>query len=375
MAQQAQEYSAIGVTKRADFDPNTLQWFAVRLTNGEVIAELPDLQCAKLSIRMEEISTAEATLPWDNRPKNWLEATKPYAVALLLVHYPVVQWGGIIVKRERSLGGKGLTLSLATFEHYLDSVYIGSKNFRATSQTEIVNQLVTSNLANHRILFGTDITRSTITRDREYTSDQDKTVLSALQELSNVIGGPEWYTEWRFDATSGAYAPVVVCADHIGSAEPITSFDDTVMSDFTVTEDYSGGYGANRVKATSTAEGGSRPESDWQTSSDTSRPLIERKYSPSTSITNKSTLNSHARQELLAIQDGTTTIAFSAALLTAPRIGTEWNLGDMVGWDLFDAATYFPDFLSGQARIIGYDLDFSGAWKLTPIIQAEREAD
>ena len=74
----------------ADFsNVDDLQWLAVSLVDGHVIAELPDLQVNKMSYRMEEMTSTTGELPWENIPDNWRDATKPYAIAILLVQYPI----------------------------------------------------------------------------------------------------------------------------------------------------------------------------------------------------------------------------------------------------------------------------------------------
>lgn len=349
------------------------QWLAVELVSGEPIAELPDLQVSKLSIRMEEITDCDAQLPYDNRPVNWLDATAPYKVALLLVHNNVVLWGGIVIKRERSLGGSSVSLTLATVEHYLDSVYITTANYSQLEQTIIIQNLV-GMTAGHRFPISCTAYASSIKRDRNYTADQDKSVLSAMQELSKVINGPEWVSGWQVNDDGETYSPLIVAGDHIGSSTPVTTFDSTVLDSFTVLEDYSTGYGANRVQASSTAEGEVKPTSSWHSSEDASRPLIEYKYTPSTSIVNTAVLDQHAQQKLVELQDGTTTVSFSASLMDAPQLDSDWKVGDVIEYDVSDDTGQFPDFHHGLLRIIGYDLDFQGAWILTPALRPTDQA-
>ena len=109
---------------RVLWDTSGFQFLAVSLTGGTVLAEFPDLQISKLSYRFEETTSGTVTLPWRNIPSNWVEATLPYGVAILLVRGSTVLWGGIVVKRERTLQGSGLSLTVVTVEHYLDSVYV-----------------------------------------------------------------------------------------------------------------------------------------------------------------------------------------------------------------------------------------------------------
>ncbi|QHJ85201.1 MAG: hypothetical protein [Caudoviricetes sp.] len=351
------------------WDDSVIQWLAVEIVSGQVIGELPDLQASTLSVRMEDITSTEAQLPYDKAPDNWLELTTPYKIALILVRDHIPQWGGIIIKRTRVIRGKSIQLTLTSIEHYLDSVYITDKTYKQASQTAIAAGLAHMT-DDHRFGLLVEMADSPTLRDRTYTADQDKTVLSALQELSNVIGGPEFYTSWRLADDGMTYHPVISIADHIGSSEQVTTFDASIMADFQVLEDYSTGYGANRVKATSTADGTARPESYWYyDTSDNGRPFVEYKYSPSSSIINVGVLNDHARSKLLELRYGTTTISFTAALLEAPRLGVDWSVGDIVGYDVSDDIGQYPDYQNGKMRVIGYDLDFQNAWILSLVLR------
>lgn len=346
------------------------QFLAVSLVDGTVLAELPNLQLTRLSYRFEEVTRETAVLPWYGICRNWDEATMPYQVAVLLVRNEIVLWGGIVVKRERSLESKGVILTMATVEHYLDSVFVGNHSYVDRDQCDIVKDLVASTIDGHRFNLQVETSSSRVRRDRSYSAESDKTLLSVLQELANVLNGPEWCTMWR-KLDDGRYQPVLKVADHIGSSTVVTTFDENVMTSFTVTEDYTSGYGANCVMAVSTADAGDRPQSDAMTVSQPHRPVVEYVFQPSSSITNKTTLNSHAQSTLLQIADGTKTIKMGLALLAAPVIYREWQPGDLISWDVADEGGFFTGFSKGSARIIGYEIDFTGVWTITPTLQDE----
>lgn len=346
------------------------QFLAVSVVDGTVLAELPELQLTRLSYRFEESTSETAVLPWHNICRNWDEATIPYQVAVLLVRGETVLWGGIVVKRERSLEGEGITLTLATVEHYLDSVHVGNHSYSNRDQCDIVKDLVTSMLASHRFNLLVEASPSSIRRDRNYDAESDKTLLSTLQELANVLNGPEWCTMWR-RLDDGRYTPVLKVADRIGSSTVATTFDESVMTSFTVTEDYTNGYGANWVLAVSTADASERPQSDVMTVEQPNRPVVEHVFQPSSSITNKETLNAHAQSTLLQMMDGTRTIKMGLSMLTAPMIYQEWQPGDLISWNIDDSRGFFTGFSKGAARIVGYEIDFTGVWTITPVLQDE----
>lgn len=343
------------------------QWLAVSLTSGFVLAEFPDLQATRLSYRFEETTSGTMMLPWRNIPSNWDEATVPYGVAILLVRGGTVLWGGIVVKRERTLQDGGLSLTLATVEHYFDSVYVKDHTYSNRDQCEIVEDLVSTTFNDHRFTLLVEASPSSVRRDRTYEESSDKTLLSVLQELSNVQDGPEWCTAWRVD--DGRYLPVLTVADRIGSTTPVTTFDESVMTSFRVLEDYTTGYGANMVVAVGSATGEDQLRSDEMMAEQSYRPVVEHVVRPSSSITLKKTLDAHASSALRQLRDGTNTIDMTLSLMAAPVVYEEWMPGDVVAWTVADDGGRFTGFDHGEARVVGYDIDFSGVWTITPVLQ------
>lgn len=343
------------------------QFLAVSLSSGLVLAEFPDLQVSKLSYRFEETTSETVTLPWRNIPSNWNEATLPYGVAILLVRDSTVLWGGIVVKRERTLQDGELSLTLATVEHYFDSVYVKDHVYSNRDQCEIVKDLVSSTLKDHRFAIDVEASTSTVRRDRTYDESSDKTLLSVLQELSNVQNGPEWCTYWK--AVNGGYRPVLTVADRIGSVDPVTTFDESIMTSFEVLEDYTAGYGANSVVAVGSSTDEKQLRSDVMVADQSYRPVVEYVVRPSSSITRKETLNAHASSTLEQLRDGTNTIDMTLSLMAAPMIYEEWKPGDVISWSIADDSGRFDGFDYGEARIVGYEIDFSGAWTIAPVLR------
>lgn len=352
---------------RVVWDTAGFQFLAVSLTSGTVLAEFPGLQVSELSYRFEEITSETVMLPWRDIPSNWGESTTPYGVAILLVRGSTVLWGGIVVKRERTLQGEGLSLTVATVEHYLDSVYVKDHVYSNRDQCEIVKDLVSTTLSGHRFMLSVEASPSRVHRDRTYEESSDKTLLSALQELSNVQNGPEWCTSWRI--VDGGYMPVLTVADRIGSVTPVTTFDESVMTSFKVLEDYSSGYGANMVWAVGSTSGEGQLRSDVMVADQSYRPVVEHVVRPSSSITQKETLNAHASSALRQLRDGTNTLSMTLSLLAAPIVYEEWKPGDAVAWTVADDDGRFAGFDHGEARVVGYDIDFSGVWTITPVLQ------
>lgn len=354
-------------SSRVLWDTAGFQFLAVSLTSGIVLEEFPDLKISKFSYRFEETTSETVMLPWRNIPSNWVEATIPYGTAILLVHGSTVLWGGIVVKRERSFESEGMSLTLATVEHYLDSVYVGDHSYSNRDQCEIVSDLVSTTLEGHRFGIEVESAPSRVRRDRTYARSSDKTLLSILQELSNVQNGPEWCTAWKAD--SGRYVPVLTVADRIGSLTPVTTFDESVMTSFKVLEDYTAGYGANMVVAVGSTQSEDQLRSDVMIADQSYRPVVEHVVRPSSSITLKETLNAHASSALRQLQDGTNTVNMTLSLMAAPIVYEEWKPGDVVAWAIADDSGRFSGFDHGEARVVGYDVEFNGVWTITPVLQ------
>lgn len=360
--------SSRSVGGSALWDTTGFQFLSVSLTNGTVLAEFPDLQVSKFSYRFEEKTSETVTIPWRNIPSNWNEATIPYGTAIVLVGGLTVLWGGIVVKRERDLQARGLALTLATVEHYLDNVYVKDCSYAKRDQCEIVKDLVSTTLTGHRFTFLTNVASSKILRDRTYEEDSEKTLLSALQDLSNVQDGPEWCTSWQA-VDGGRYLPVLTVADRIGSVTPVTTFDESVMTSFRIVEDYTTGFGANVVVAVGDSSGEDRLRSDVMTVEQSYRPVVEHVVRAPDSITQKDTLNAHAMSTLQQLHDGTNTVDMTLDLMAAPVVYRDWKPGDVVAWDITDDSGRLEGFDHGEARVVGYDIDFSGSWTVTPVLQ------
>lgn len=352
---------------RVVWDTAGFRFLAVSLSDGIVLAEFSGLQVSKLSYRFEEATSETMVIPWRNIPSNWGEATIPYGVAVLLVRGSTVLWGGIVVKRERTLQGSGLSLTLATVEHYFDSVYVRDHVYSNRDQCEIVKDLVSSTLKDHRFMLSVEVSPSSVRRDRTYEESSDKTLLSVLQELSNVRNGPEWCTSWR--VVDGRYLPVLTVADRIGSVTPVTTFDESVMTSFKIVEDYTSGYGANVVWAVGDTTGEGQLRSDMMVAEQSYRPVVEHVVRPSSSITQRETLNAYASSALAQLGDGTNTMSMTLSLLAAPIVYEGWRPGDVVAWTVSDDDGRFAGFDHGEARVVGYDIDFSGVWTITPVLQ------
>lgn len=352
----------------------TLSWVACEARTGRVIVDLPDLFVERVGAVLGTYQTAPASLPVVTAPENWLRATLPGGSLLVLLDDEVPVWGAAIRRRVRTAGDEA-ALSLATPEaFYLGSRYVGDVTYTAEAQgalvADLVDQFVLDGTVPMRVeIVGTDAT----TRDRTYTATQHKTVLAALIELAGVQGGPEFTVGWERDEDAGVvrYRPVLYVGDRIGSPVPAglgpaATFElPGPVSSVEFVEDFGEGKGANSVTAYSSGSGEAVPAAT-ATVTDADRPTIEYHWSPSTSITETGTLASHAARAVAAMAAGARSLSLTAVQSEAPRLGTDWWIGDDVGYGV--TAPAFPDGLSGVARALGWELTFPRPGQSSPVM-------
>lgn len=349
----------------------TPNYISVDINTGAIIADLPDLiMQGALPQTLMRYESQTAQLPLDTAPANWRTATRDYSAVIVCLADDAVTplWGGIITDRTTDESAH-VALSLATMEAYMDRRYVGDHTFTATDQNSIVTSLVNAHMGGANGVpvrvqvvgsAGQSITRT-------YLDADDKTLYSCLTDLSAIIGGPEWTVGW--EVNGNLYTPVLYVGNRIGA--PVTAglganavFNmPGPVNKAQLVESYASGNGANDVMATSSGTGGARPQSAHQTNGYFGRPIVENRFSPSTSITDVSTLTAHAQRALAATQNGSVALTITSARQDAPMVGQDWNLGDDIGFDLTSMA--WPEGLVGTARAIGWQLDDN---TITPIL-------
>lgn len=360
-------------------------WVACEARTGLVIADLPDLDCGKVSASIGAYTTTSATLPYpgpDNTtPENWDRATQGGASYLVLLDDVTDQamQGYLIGKRVADETPLLALQNLVSLEAYFDRRFIGDQTFAKAGQNAIVAAIVAAYVTvgtNGGIPFrvlNLDGAPGTL-RDRTYTDISDKTVYSVLTELMGVIGGPEWTVTWESKYVGGQrfITPVLQVGTRIGvdplaGLAPAATFDmPGNLTQFTYTEDWTSQGGATDILATSTASADSRPQSTHVVVADPSRPTLEWRFTPSTSITDVATLQQHATSEAAIIGGGVNALALTADAEDAPRLGVDWSIGDTVGWDI--TTPRFPSGFRGTARAVGWELTLGDVDLIAPII-------
>lgn len=343
----------------------TLSWVAVNVNNGQMIADLPELTLrGTFGCTMMRYETQAASLPALSAPPNWRQATRPGAVWLVCLDDDGTTplWGGMVIDRETDHTGQ-VQLALATPEAYFDRRFVGDRTYTGTAQNLIAKDLVEAYVktaAMAGIAIRVQVVGGNGTpRDRSYKAVEDKTVYSVLGDLAGVIGGPEWTVGW--ENVNNLITPVFYVGNRIGVPAPsglgpaAQFYLPGSVSSASVKESYTSQLGANRVIAVSSGVDDARPQSSQKSNTTDLRPSFEYRWSPSTSITDTSTLDAHADRALAAMKDGGLGLEITANRAEAPKLGRDWSIGDDIGFDLISPA--WPDGIYGVGRCVGWRMD------------------
>lgn len=360
-------------------------WLGCDLVTGGIIAELPDLSGSVERVIGEATSSQiRAPVPTGGTGRLPVElvkqATQPGRTMVVAVVNDLPAWAGIVMRRDR---GSDATISLACAspEAYLDRRFVGDHTFTGVDEATIAAGLVRDAQV-EGIRLEVDAPETGTTRDRSYFAKDDATVLDRMQELSDVEGGPEWTIDldWT-DDTHRAVRKVFRLRQRLGRVTGGAIFETTAASVFssagaseavyTLAEDYTDGKGANHVVATAPGQGEDRPQSIAVRAEDLIAggwPRYERRFQPSTSITDPQTLFLHAQRELRRRRRGARVWSLDVRWDAAPRYGVDWILGDLVAWNVIGHGD--PDGISGQGRIIGWTMEMP-AGRMTPKLLQE----
>jgi hypothetical protein len=371
-------------------------WLATKARTGEIITDLPLLAVDKVKCSVGRYETTSATLPIATKyaTPEWERAVRANAVHLILLQdnpddpahgIPLV---GYRITSDARTEGDTVPLDLATIDSYLDSRYVGDETFTAAGQNSIVTSLVNEYVKDggsgkNGIPIRVQQTTAGVgkLRTKTYEDADDKTLYSVLQELAGIIDGPEWYIGWEWQTNPERLTPVLYVGDRVGRPipdgyGPAATFEmPGPVTSFKLGRDYKQGRGANDVMATSSGGDGPRPQSQHLAFDDPDQPTVEFRFTPSTSISNISTLNDHAATALAAIKSGSVSLEMSAVAANAPKLGIDWGLGDDVGFVIGgldpqgrETVPSVRGGIQGTARVAGWELTLGDTPIITPIL-------
>lgn len=359
-----------------------LSWVGVSLLTGRIIADLPGIELtAPIGVTIGQVETTTVILHLDAHTNaDWPAATLPGGAALIAYtgdpSAPTVVYGGIVMQRIRDTTAS-VTLSLHTVEEYLGACYVGDYTATSVNQDTIVAGLMGFATGPNQVPFSLVHlpNASTFLQTVAYAASDQVTVLSALQALSALSGGPEWTIVWSWNLAAATITPTFVYGARIGSAvNPGAQPNVTVeladlLSGSSITEDYTPGYGANSVTAVGApppnAVSNSVPSVTVVSANLGGRPLWAYSYQPDSTVSDLGILSDYAQQAQRQMSNGVQPLQLSIAHdLPGKTLGVDWGLGDDMGWHLSGIA--YPTPVSGVGRCIGYQVDYS---TITPVLQ------
>ena len=349
-----------------------LAWYGCDLRSGRIAEELRSFQGGALSRKLGASTSMSGTLTVAGAPSGWPEATDPGRTLLVAVDTAtgVPLWAGITLNRQ---GGSKSTVSLtaATAEIYLDRRYPGDYTATGVDQTAVMAALVTAALTGGPpLVLDTTDTGTAVTT---HTDSEDRTILSGIQEVAGMDGGPEWTIEPRWaDAAQTRFELVLQIAPTIGtiSSLPAAVFDmPGCVADYTLTESYEKGSGATRVIARGERSSDVRSSSAVHTADDllaNSWALWEERFTPASGITDTAQLDRHAAAALALMGTGSRAWALETVASQAPRLGVDWILGDSIRVQVTESPRH-PDGIETIARAYAWSLDV-GSNQLIPTL-------
>jgi hypothetical protein len=356
--------------------PVELAWYGCDFKSGGIIAELPALTPSQpLSRKLGTYTTSAASLPLAGAATGWDEATTPGLCMLVavdtLTNTPI--WSGVVSTRT---GGSADTvdLQLVTPERYLDSRYTGDVVMVQQDQASVMAAVFNSSFTDGPC-FVLDAPPIGTLMDYTVADTDDKTDLSAAQELMAMAGGPEFSIDVAWNAAHNGFVLPLRVRAAIGTqtSMPEGTFDfPGAVSSYSLTESYEQGKGANVIIARGEGEGTSRLTSAAYSAAD----LIAAgwcrwvyRYTPAQGVTDPAQLNSHAAAALALMKLGSQVWTLQSTASRAPRLGRDWQLGDTVKLAV-ERSPRHPPGTEVVARAWSWQLD-PAADTLTPILVQE----
>lgn len=370
--------------------PVRYSFLATDFKTGVVLADLPELIVPSFKTTMGRYEAITAELPLATAPDDWERFTLHGGAVINLISQnvdtygnllgpPIPIGGAVIVSRKRT-HGETVQLSLATLEAYFDRRMVGDEAYVSVDQNLVVQDLIQTYVESGpnggpdfrvEILGGAGPVIS-----KEYKGKDDKSIYSILTDLMSDMGGPEWYIGWEWKTDPQRITPVVYVGSRIGNPvqpgmSPLTTFEmPGSILEFEYVEDYSSDYGANSVTAVSSGQGDTRPESDEHSYEDSFRPTFEYVWSPATSITDISQLNSYASGALESMKDGSAALSLSISGYSGPQLGVDWSIGDDVGFQIGGREELdIVDEDGFVAPLLGMHVDSDGFYSPGPLIE------
>ena len=332
-----------------------IRWVSFERT-GRAITELPGARLSgSISHIMGRADAATLQIPITDRlPPLWEVATQPLRAVLAAIVESrggtYVIWGGWIDKRTYGSGDL-IELGLQPAEGWLARNYITAGEYKNLPYTQIARKIGLDRLVQE--FSGSVEELPGRYGDRTYTSDQDMTCLTGLQNLMASRGGCEFTTRWSL-SEGGSLEFTAIVADMIG-----TLSNPRLLSrgKWSMVEDYTDGKGATIFTGTANREGDERYMYTLQAEIylGANYLIIERRWAPDTGSKTPEIINGYVLDAMERQRNGT--ISYSVELNIDDCIPTrDFDIGNQIEIDLYN-----PDLpevnRTLRSRLLGWVAD------------------
>ena len=339
-----------------------IHWAAYDPRTGDVLEDLPGLRItSSISQIIGRGDAVTAALPITDRlTDRWRTATTPKRVVIAGIHDPggpnpadaTVLWAGWVDHREYGSGPE-IVLRLQPPEEWLARNYIAAQAHTQQPGTAIMRSLGLDRVAAQ--FHGDVIERvSSKLHDRTYTDDQDKTCLSAMQDLMRIIDGVEFALTWRID-DDGRLCLVATTAQKLGRRATLEQPAGVLLdrAEWSLAED----AGSTIWTGVATREGDERVAVTRRADHLISQGYLEleRRWQPDTGSVSESIIAGYVDAARTAEQDGISALDITVHLDDVMP-GRDIGLGDDVVVELTN-----PDLpgveISTTLRLLGWVAD------------------
>lgn len=363
-----------------------LQWIAVDMVSTRVLEELATFE-PDYPIRhtLGDVDTITGTLYLDDAPPDWQNVVR--AGASVLVAYDdaddalPIQWAGYITLTQPQLASDSVKVSLSTLEGYLARRFVPDFTYAAGTGvyqviTDMVNRWIAGGVGSIPGAFiythKPNGDGPALPNDLVLQNSDNATVLDRINALLGQYGG-EFTITWAWYPGNEYIVPTLYVGDRVGAvvqagmAPSVTFESPGAATDVQLPTDYSDGSGANVVTAYSSGSGSVTPYAPPVTAPPDGRPAFEYRYQPEPSQPDTDVLARYASRAVAILGPGAQPLSMvlaREALGDGQQFGSDWNLGDDVGYAVTEAPA-FPGGIAGTARVIA--VEFTDEASLTPI--------
>lgn len=358
----------------------TLTWYVCDLKTGVVLNTLPLHVDGQIERTVGAASTLGVKLDIhdDRCPPAWEAALDPRRTMLVLDDdgYPLV---GYFIEKYIP-GTPDLPMTLRSLEAIPESSFCHTHDFSegVDDEANVAGTLLADEVA-PGWGFELAITPTGKSADHSYAWEEDRTVASALSDLMDADGGPEWTIRLRWDSPAQRrIIKTIQIGPRIGADLPGTVIDDRHIESRTRTVSAAGDDMAVHVIATSDGSGPDRPMSDEYVDQDALNagvpPWQARVHV--TGVDDPDQLNRIAESELRKRWSGITTwdVVLASSEPGCPRVGRDFDAGDTPTADL-GPTEHDPASWRGPARLIGWRAEVAEQElrTITPVLWQDRE--